>query len=507
MITPGRPVALALFLLGLVFPGIVPVVAADSTAPNVVFIVLDTARADRVSFNGYDRITTPNLDRLARDSVNYTRAHSVAPWTLPSHMSMFTGLLPGEHGASWRAFSEPADMQLKDILSRKFVLADPSQLLTVQLRQLGYRTAAFSSNAWVATRTGFGEGFDDFYEMWRQDDDYREIFKWAPPGLRERDFVPDEYNTLSEMDTGDAGKVLRELKQHAQAPDWSKKPFFLFFNFIDPHYPYSPPMSWRYLYGDDRKLGERIAHFEFNELAMQSGEQPVDVKRFSPFYDAEINYVDAAVGNLLERLRAQGAYDDTLIIVTSDHGEHLGEDGRFSHQFSMQEELLHVPLLIKYPASAAGGTQVDNPLVSNIDVYETILSAADPARRQAPARTRSRDLSDMDSFTREYLIAEYDYSLPYLNANHAVNPGFSVAEHSVVDRVVYDAQGRYEFVDADRLAVTPVNGADVDAEGQQRAADVLRQYLDGLPAAAVRQTDAPMDEETLERLRSLGYVN
>jgi arylsulfatase A-like enzyme len=377
----------------------------------------------------------------------------------------------------------------------------------MQLRQLGYRTAAFSSNAWVARRTGFGEGFDAFYEMWQQDDDYREVFKWLPPGLRERDFVPDEYSTLSEMDTGDAGLVLRELKRYTQAQGRAKTPFFLFFNFIDPHYPYSPPMSWRYLYGDDRELGERITHFEFNELAMQSGKHPVDVQRFSPFYDAEINYVDAAVGRLLDLLRAQGVYDDTLIIVTSDHGEHLGEGGRFSHQFSMQEELLHVPLLIKYPAGAGGGRQVDNPLVSNIDVYETILSAANPARRDSPAPTRSRDLSDMDRFTREYLIAEYDYSLPYLNVNHAVNPGFSVAEHSVVDRVVYDAQRRYEFVDTDRSAVTAVNDGNVDADGLKRAAGVLRHYLDGLSATAMQHTDTPMDAETLERLRSLGYVD
>jgi hypothetical protein len=240
---------------------------------------------------------------------------------------------------------------------------------------------------------------------------------------------------------------------------------------------------------------------------MQSGDQPVDVKRFSPFYDAEINYVDAAVGRLLDQLRAQGVYDDTLIIVTSDHGEHLGEDGRFSHQFSMQEELLHIPLLIKYPANAGGGKQVDNALVSNIDVYETILSAVDPARRDSPAPTRSRDLADMDNFAREHLISEYDYSLPYLNVNHATNPDFSVVEHSVVRRVVYDAQRRYEFTDTDRFAVTAVDIDGVDADGQKRAAEVLRQYLDGLSATALQQTDAPMDAATLERLRSLGYVD
>ena len=494
-------------MIGLSALCIVSVAQADSTPPNIVFIVADTARGDRVSFNGYDRITTPNLDRLARDGVTYTRAHSVAPWTLPAHMSMFTGLLPGEHGATWRAFSEPADMELKEIFARSFSLADPAQLLTVQLKGLGYRTIAYSSNTWVAERTGFGEGFDAFYEMWQQDDDYREVFKWLSPGLRERSFVPGKYNTLSEMDSGDAGQVLRELRQHKHISADYDAPFFLFINFIDPHYPYSPPMSWRYLYGDDRELGERIAHFEFSEMAMQSGKQPVDVARFSPFYDAEINYFDAAVGRQLELLREQGLYDNTLIVITSDHGEHLGEGGHFSHQFSMEEELLHIPLLIKYPHSAGQGTQIENPLVSNLDVFETVLSAADPGRTDKPLATRSHNLADMDSFTREFLIAEYDYSLPYLRANKRVNPDFSEQEHGVARRVVYDTQGRYEFVSADRLAVTAADATVADSEGYERAAGVLRSYLDGLAESALQQTDAPMDAETLERLRSLGYVD
>lgn len=484
-----------------------PLLASAAVPPNVVLIVLDTARADHVSFNGYARVTTPNLDRLAHDAVVYTQAHSVAPWTLPSHMSMFTGQLPGEHGATWRAFAEPAGMQLQDILSRSFTLADPQQMLTVQLKALGYRTAAFSSNVWVAERTGFGEGFDAFHELWQADDDYREVFKWLPPGVRERDFVPADYSTLSEFDTGDAGLVLREHARHVQEAGRSDAPFFLFFNFIDPHYPYSPPMSWRHAWSDDRDLGERIAQFEFSELAMQAGLQPVDVARFVPFYDAEMNYADAAVGRLLESLRERGVYDNSLIIVTSDHGEHLGEHGHFSHQFSMQEELLHVPLLIKYPAGHDKGMVVDNPLVSNLDVYETILAFADPARTQRPLTTRSQSLADMTRFSRDFLIAEYYYSPPYLRINQGVNPDFPVAENSVVRRVVYDGRQRYEFADADWQAVTPVAGQDTGVAGYARAAAALRNYLDGLSATSLKQGDTPMDEATLQRLRSLGYIN
>lgn len=509
-----RAIAYACFAVLAVVVEILPakdvLAAPDKTTslPNIIFIVLDTTRGDRVSFNGYDRLTTPNLDKLALDSVVYTKAHSVSPWTLPSHMSMFTGLLPSEHGATWRAFAEPEDMGLEEILGRSFSLNDPSLLLTVRLKDSGYSTTGFSSNAWVSERTGFATGFDAFYEMWKQDASYREAFKWLPPGVRERELAPDGVRTLSEFETGDAGLVLREFYRYINLNDETDRPFFLFFNFIDPHYPYSPPMSWRYAYSDDTDLGERIAHFEFGEMSMQSGDQPVDVSRFGPFYDAEINYLDFAVGRLLERLREKGLYDDTLIIVTADHGEHLGEHGQFSHQFSVGEELLHVPLMIKYPGNSGQGTTIDNPLVSTIDVYQTILAAAKGQVSSVGSESYSRNLANMQGFDRKYLIAEYDYSIPYLRANQEAYPGFSVKDNSVVRRVVYDHQNRYEFADPDRFAVTPLDETDtVEGEGLTQASEELQRYLDNLVTSAVRHSEEPMDEETLQRLRSLGYVD
>jgi len=230
------------------------------------------------------------------------------------------------------------------------------------------------------------------------------------------------------------------------------------------------------------------------------------VARFSPFYDAEINYLDFAAGRLIERLREQGLYDDTLIIVTSDHGEHLGEQGRFSHQFSVEEELLHVPLMIKYPGNAGGGTVVDNPLVSTLDVYQTILAAAKGITDSSAPGTFSRNLANGQGFDRQYLIAEYDYSIPYLRASHEAYSGFSIAENSVMRRVVYDRQNRYEFSDPDRYTVTPLEVDPDKSEGLKSAAVELQRYLDGLAASAVRHSDEPIDEETLQRLRSLGYV-
>jgi len=493
-------------------PFSVALAAADSDGvphrpPNIIFIVLDTARADRMSYNGYRRLTTPNIDDFAHDGVIYRNAHSVAPWTLPSHMSMFTGWLPGQHGATWRAFATPENMTLGDILNKSFTLADPNQFLPVRLRTLGYTTVGFSSNAWVSRRTGFDVGFDAFYELWKESTFLRKAYEWVPPRVRtliER--LPPDIRTVSEADSGDAGLVMQKLKEHVATRGTLRAPFFLFFNFIDPHFPYSPPLSWRYAFSNDVDLGEALALFRFDELTMEAGTRTVDVTRFSPFYDAEMNYVDFVVGRLLGWLREHQYYDDALIIVVSDHGEHLGEGGHFSHQFSVEEELLHIPLVIKYPGNVGRGTIVDNPLVSNLDLYETILTAATQGRPHDHGITSSQNLADMNTFSRSFLIAEDDYSLPFLRLNHERCADFSIDDHRITQRVVFDTSNRYTFVEHDGAQPVAAPVANSDAPGREAAAAFLRNYVSGLHEGMLKEQQQPLDAATRERLRALGYV-
>lgn len=479
-----------------------------SVPPNIIFIVLDTTRADRMSYNGCERLTTPYIDAFAHDGVTYRNAHSVAPWTLPSHMSMFTGLLPGQHGAAWKAFATPENMSLGELLDKTFAFANPSNLLPERLKSVGYTTVGFSSNAWVSRRTGFDHGFDAFYEMWKEDTWVNKGYDWLPPRARHAlvSWLPLDVRSASELDRGDGGQVLTKLREHVATHGPLRQPFFLFFNFIDPHYPYSPPPSWRYTYSDDRELGEALALVRFDEMSMQAGLRPVDVTRFRPFYDAEITYLDFVVGHVFTWLREQGLYEDALIVVTSDHGEHLGEGEHFSHQFSVEEELLRIPLVIKYPGNVGAGRTVDNQLVSNVDIYETILHAAGGGS-QAGTATAPQDLSNIDRFSRSYLIAEYDYSLPYLRLNQERNPAFSIDDNRVTRRVVYDATRRYEFLQRDGVQPAAAFAAPTDDPGRARAAAFLESYVSSSGAGMLRESPEPLDAATRERLRSLGYIH
>lgn len=456
--------------------------------PNVLLVVVDTLRADRVSAINPAAPATPQLDRLAADGVVFTKAHSVAPWTLPSHASILTGLFPSEHGATWTAFREPAGAELSDILEATFEFHDPSRLLPVRLRALGYSTIGLTNNAWISRRTSFDTGFDTFDEMWKE----RRRLSW---GYR---LQPAIIRTDSATDLGDAGMTLMQLESRIlEAP--LREPFFLFINFIDPHYPYSPPEPWRYEHSTDRTLGERIASFKFSEREMQAGARPVDVSRLAPFYDAEVSYVDDVIGKLLDLLRRTGYYDETLIVVTSDHGELLGERGLFGHQFSVDEELMRVPLIVKFPGPPRPGRN-DDPLASNLDAYRTILAAAgaedDPADRSLDLAT------DNPLAARSYLIGEYSYAEPYLRDSLEAFAGFQIASHRAARRVVYTRAGHQLFVGPPDTA----DGANTDSPDRAIARDLLVTYLDGLEAGSLRRTSRPVDPETLERLRSLGYV-
>jgi arylsulfatase A-like enzyme len=304
-----------------------------------------------------------------------------------------------------------------------------------------------------------------------------------------------------------------QFKRHLLQKGALREPFFLFFNFIDAHYPYSPPPPFRYAFSGNRTLGERIARVRYSEIALQAGARPVDVRTLSPFYDAELAYVDFIVGMLMDWLRAAQYYDESLIVITSDHGEHLGENGRFSHQFSMAEELLHVPLVIKYPGNTRAGTVDDNPLVSTLDIYETLLRAAGVAGPGASKQTAGSDAPTTFSLDlsnprlgREALIAEYDYSSGYLHESKRQYPRFPIEAHEVVRRVVFTPAGRYEFEERNGRAMPAADAVQASDPGREHAVRALETYLTSLREHRFEDGAAPPDAETLERLRSLGYV-
>jgi arylsulfatase len=305
--------------------------AAWSQPPSLVLVTLDTTRVDHLSCYGYERVTSPALDALAARGVVFDRAWSTSSWTLPAHASLFTGLYPSRHGADYdpRGGAVLGDVVGLPVakLMRAGKLADDAVTLAELLAARGYATGAFVAGPWLHRSFGLLQGFA------HKDDDVHTF----------------------------GGRPAAEITANALA--WLRErppgePYFLFANYFDPHAPYEPVGR----YPDLPRAGEPL-EYDYESLMREGKSLDADARAvLRDRYDAEIRDMDRQLGILLEAVRARPEGERTLIVVTSDHGEALGEDGRLGHGFWLSEELTRVPLVVRYPGDRDAGTRRADPI-------------------------------------------------------------------------------------------------------------------------------------------------
>jgi arylsulfatase A-like enzyme len=291
---------------------------APAGAPNVLLLILDTVRAASLGLYGYERPTSPNLETVARTGITFDRALATSPWTLPSHGTMFTGRFAHELTANWETPLDDAYPTLAEVLAGR-----------------GWVTAGFIANLFYADRpNGLARGFVHY-------EDYRvsigEILNTGSlsalvlagrPGFT--------FNALRNLIDNHAALGFKDAyRVNRDVLDWlddqpAARPFFLFMNYIDAHYPYVSPPDLRERFG----VSER---WTYNANA----------------YDAAIASTDRALGQLVESLRVRGLLENTIVVIASDHGEHLGEKNRTSHGNSLYMENLHVPLVLSFRGAPA----------------------------------------------------------------------------------------------------------------------------------------------------------
>ncbi len=340
---------------------------------NVLLIVMDTVRADHLSLYGYSRDTTPRLRELAKTATVYTRAIAAADMTLSSHASMFTGLYPGWHHAVY----DPPEWKLGRPLNKKFTT------LAELLNAKGYFTSAVVANkGYLAPHTNLNKGFATYQypsplivSDWTRPFYLRYTVERLLPRMSE-----------SEVPIVRAGAINAQAMASLSKADG--KPFFLFMNYMDAHDPYLPPAPFDTLF-PGKNGSFSVRHLREVSMEYLMGRPlPDDVKRhLISQYDGGIAYMDAEIGKLIGELRKRGAYDNTMIIVTSDHGEALGDHGLIRHgEDAVYQSDVHVPLIIKYPGQHQG--QTANMLVSHVDFMPTILDVLGyPIPRTAQGRS------------------------------------------------------------------------------------------------------------------------
>jgi arylsulfatase A-like enzyme len=325
-------------------------------APNIILLILDTVRALNVGAYGYARPTTPHLDSLATRGALFERAYATTSWTLPSHGSLFTGR---------EAYELSTDV---------FVPLDTSfPTLAERLGESGYATAGFVANQRYAnSEWGLARGFGTFevYPI-----TLAEISLNA--SLTRRLLTSGKFRRL----IGYHDVVNRKLAKRVNDElfGWldrrQDRPFFAFLNYFDAHEPYLPPEPYATRWSDARPASSPHSDFDVRDVALaprfRRNLSDAEKRRQRDAYDGAISYVDDQIGALLAELSRRGLLENTVLVVTSDHGEHLGEAGRFVHFYDLYSPALHVPLIIVHPGTVPAGTRVAAP-VSLVDLPATL---------------------------------------------------------------------------------------------------------------------------------------
>lgn len=455
--------------------------------PHVLLISIDTLRADHLGSYGDPDQVTPNLDRLAAEGAAFRHAITSSPWTLPAVASLFTGLYPRHHGAG-------AITNRRDPLGRS-ALPDGSWTLARALGERGYRTHAIVTNPYLALRYGFGQGFDSYENVTIESEAFLalaqttvvRLLHWARPDL----IIGDRGDTVS-------ARAVRWLDRVD-----TRRPFFLWVHYVDPHPPYSRPGATRHksfrtdsLLAPPALNGGELTVTSPDVARLRSGEIRLSAAQkaaVQALYRAEVAQVDSAVGTVLEALDRRGLRERTLVVCVADHGEEFWEHGGVEHGHTVYDELLRVPLMMRWPGRVPAGTWVD-PVVRITDVAPTIL---DLLALPVPVQR--------DGATLMPLIRG-DESLPRV----ALSENMLFAEERVGLRTQAYKYVRWETGKEEVYDLTADPGERVDLAGVSATLAPLRQLHAALAQDSTVVTgtrDAPqLDEGAAQALRALGYL-
>jgi arylsulfatase A-like enzyme len=471
--------------------------------PNVLWVVWDTVRADHLSLYGYSRVTTPRLDEFARSALVFDNAVSASSSTMPSHASMFTGLYPSEHGAG-----------------EDHPVLDPRhQTLAECLREIGYQTYLWAANPHLVRSRRFAQGFDLAEHPWSKG-----YFQEALAMVRAKVPAEDQSSELAEnlrqnkvmsWSVKAAGRLAQRGVGRFLSQRDRDRPWLIFLNYMEAHRPFIPAREYRQHFMSEEQVRrsyqvdrswDRLWAYVFG--AGEYSNEEIEI--MAATYDATLRELDDLFGDLLDHLRAEGLLDNTVVILTSDHGELLGEHHLMDHQYSLYSPLTRVPLVLHFPPYLRPGRRSD-PVMS-MDLFPTLLqicgaSLPEGWRGKAvdllrPAEDRTR-LSEYPAIFREpvrsvrtqHPRADLRPLLQRLRAWHR-------GPYKLIER----EDGQLELYDLEQDPLEQNNLARQDPELRERLRQELLDYVETLqPAQGLDGSAARPTAEELQMLEGLGY--
>lgn len=442
---------------------------ALNSDPNIVLIIMDTARQDHLSCYDYGRKTTPVLEKLARNSTVYHKAYTPAGWTSPAHASLFTGLYPIAHGIS----------------QENWVLSEELITIAEILSTGGYETIGIVENPVLAVPNNFDQGFQHYHETWIEEEENPDI------------------------------NIAVSIFQKFISSRNQQKPFFTFINFIEPHAPYNSSGPFYETFLSDRSI--KLEHnmwleyflgkFEFSEM---------EISHLLELYDAEILYTDFLIGQIIKSLRKHDLWRDTVFIVTSDHGENISDHEMMDHVFSVHESIIKIPLIIHYPKLFPPGTKDYDPVLL-LDIFPTLLHLSGIDKDYF--LSQGLDLLENNRGGRK-IFAEYYYPTQAINCFPEEEQEdirlerFKRRIKAVIDggfKFIWGSDGVHELYDLEKDPKEEVNLINEKKfiNQKQMLMEALENYIKNYQ---INSTISPedslgkMDSKTLEALRALGYI-
>jgi arylsulfatase A-like enzyme len=430
--------------------------SARPGAPNILLISIDSLRADHLHSYGYARNTSPHLDAVAAEGASFETVISPTSWTLPAHMTLMTSLAPEEHG----------------VITNRLRLGRGVDTLPQRLQRSGYATAGFVSATYLDGLYGFSRGFDKY-------DDYTLLR------------VAADKSRAAVTSQQVAGRAIEWLKDHAATDE--RRPFFLFLHFFDVHYDYNPPPAFARMF-DAGYAGPATGNVD----SVHKGMPGRDLNHVVALYDGEIAWVDWNIGKILETLRSRGVDDNTIVAITADHGEEFLEHGQAAHYKTLYDEVLRVPLIVRYPGHVMRGRRVQGQ-VRLMDVAPTLLALAGlPVTHARPgAEGEARSLACL-------LTSTSVKRTPLL-------PAFGDLRGEVASIRTGDAKlirnlrtNKEEFYDLITDPGERKNLAGLGQKGRSQLEMILNRWRSSATPAS--NGDADLDDEEKANLRSLGYM-
>ncbi len=454
---------------------------------DIILIVWDTVRKDHLSAFGYERNTTPFLEGIMKDSMVYSNVISVSPWTLPSHASIFTGLYPRSHGAHHVYDSKGQGHDFRGI---------PKDFVTIAelLSEKGYQCIGISANpAYAGKSVNIDQGFDYFSDELNPsciESSRLDLKNYIVGKLKK--LVPVRYYHTLFTPYKTAGQVNSLLKRILDAKSF-KRPVFLFVNYMDAHGPYYPPPRLMNRYtGFSKNIMKKGSGEIMNEIMNTNRSITVEERRhLVSQYDAEINYLDEELNTLINLLKDRDMYNDFMIILTSDHGELLGERNLIGHELGVCYILKNIHLVVKYPRGLRKG-HVDS-LYENRYIYNLILGHA--------------GILDDHDYQIKYAVTEF-----YKRASSKIDdylPMINTTQRSVffedVDYIKYGnlKEELYSISNDESEMNNLINHEESQAE-LEKARQYMQDYL--LNIDEFRSNKDINTKHDLHKLKALGYI-